>query len=118
MNPTLSAALATLPAHIEWRPGISGRITIAEQNYAHATIIINDIVLVLDVSYFDTLNKGRILATISSHDGPDIRVASRNRPDLLTAWTEVAEVVARVDAAAGAAMGLPRESEAAGTPPA
>jgi hypothetical protein len=102
MNPTLTEALATLSTHIEWHQGY-------DYSDAYAVLTLDDIVLRLTVTIGHT---GRCLlsASISSHDGPHIRVSLGDRPDLLSAWTEVREVVARVDAAAGAAM--------AGTPPA
>jgi len=108
MNPTLAASLATLPSHIKWHPSpIFDTAFVAAE--VTAKIILSAIVLRLDISISDHATF-RLAANISSHDGPEIRVSSRNRPDILSAWTEVAEVVARVDAAAGAAM--------AGTPPA
>lgn len=104
MNPTLAAALATLPSHIEWLPGYDDRTEV------YASITIDDIHLRLDVSF--RYYHFRLAANISSHDRPHVRVSVGDRPDLHSAWTEVAEVVARVDAAAGAAMGLPRETKA------
>lgn len=103
MNPTLAAALATLPSHIEWLPGNTATT-------AEVDIILADSVLTLDVSFM--FSHFRLTANISSYGRPHTRVSVGDRPDLLTAWTEVAEVVARVDAAAGAAMSQPRETKA------
>lgn len=106
MNPTLAAALATLPSHIEWHPGY------CDSNEAYASITIDDIHLRVDIDIHPLRHVYRLAANISSHDRPHARVSLGDRPDLRAAWTEVAEVVARVDAAAGAAMANPRESKA------
>lgn len=104
MNPTLCDLLSVIAPHITWAAGYDPRVE------ASTHLIINDIVLALSVRTAPRF--AWVTAVVSSHDGPEIRVASRNRPDLRAAWTEVAEVVARVDAAAGAAMSNPRESKA------
>lgn len=110
MNPTLSAALATLPSHIEWHPGYDEHLEV------YASIAIDDIHLRADIGYCPERQAYRLAANITGHDRPHIRVSLGDRADLLSAWTEVAAVVARVDAAAGAAMGQPRESKADAQP--
>lgn len=102
MNPTLAKDLTAIAPHITWAAGYDSRVE------ASTHLVIDGIVLCLAVR--SSLGHHWVTAAISSHDGPEIRVASRNRPDILSAWTEVAEVVWRIEAIAGAAM--------AGTPPA
>lgn len=106
MNPTLAAALSLLPTHIEWHPGYDDRLEV------YASIAIDDIHLRLDIGYYPERNAYRLAANITGHDRPSVRVAVGDRADLRSAWTEVAEMVARVDAAAGAAMSQPRETKA------
>lgn len=104
MNPTLAAALATLPIHLKWRARYADR-----EVYSHTTT--DRAAVSLDVRLDLAGCAGyQVLASVTSPGRPVVTVRSCHYPDLLVAWTEVAEVVARVDAAAGAAM--------AGTPPA
>lgn len=110
MNPTLSAALSLLPTHIEWHPGYD------ERTEVYASITIDAIHLRLDIGYYPERQAYRLAANISGHDRPHVRVSLGDRADLRSAWTEVAEVVSRVDAAAGAAMGQPRETKADAQP--
>lgn len=109
MNPALSAALATLPTHIEWHPDLDP----ANAVYSH--ILLDDVVVGLNIG-ISARKTYRLAVSISGHDRPCVRVSLGDRPDLRSAWTEVAEVVGRVDAAAGAAMGRPRETKADAQP--
>lgn len=96
MNPTLSAPLALLPAHIEWHPGDTHR-----QAFAHLATPNNFIAIDLQMSARPSY---RLSVSLSRYERPTVRVSVDDRPDIRSAWTEVADVVARVDAAAGAAM--------------
>ena len=109
MNPTLAAALATLPIHIEWHPAhLFDDTRFRAETFAAMTACDTHIRLTVSFGIYGSYS---LAADLTGHDRPHIRVSSW-RGELLTAWTEVAEVVARVDAAAGAAMGLPRETKA------
>jgi len=105
----LAAALATLPSHIEWQPSCFFDATRFNAE-VFAVLTAEAIHIRLTVS-FGIYGSYGLTANITGHDRPHVCVSSWGG-DLLSAWTEVAEVVARVDAAAGAAVGQPCETKA------
>lgn len=109
MHPALAAALATLPNHIEWHPAhLFDDTRFRAETFAVMTACDTHIRLTISFGIYGSYS---LTADLTGHDRPHIRVSSW-RGDLRAAWTEVAEVVSRVDAAAGAAMSNPRETKA------